>query len=187
MLTVRMVLGPKHREEPSTQTCYRSANSISIVRYAQNVDMLHPEASASFIQTMQGMQYQEKAKQGHFNMAALSTKGRIQVQATLSAVKEMAGWTIYGCLFCMIFVLIIPYPKRKLLTRRSLFKYPVICYSMDTQQERLLHLDHALLSGENICSSKDASQFPFLFQNPILYKWGGRGRYLSSGVVSYSP
>lgn len=25
---------------------------------------------------------------------------------------------------------------------------------MDTQQERLLHLDHALLSGENICSSE---------------------------------
>ena len=43
-------------------------------------------------------------------------KGRIQVQATLSALKEMAGWTIYGGLICMIFVLVVPYPKRKLLT-----------------------------------------------------------------------
>ena len=50
------------------------------------------------------------------NMAAISTKGRIQVQATLSALKEMAGWTIYGGLICMIFVLVVPYPKRKLLT-----------------------------------------------------------------------
>ena len=49
-------------------------------------------------------------------MAATSTKGRIQVQATLSAVKEMAGWTLYACLFCMIFVVVLPYPKRKLLT-----------------------------------------------------------------------
>ena len=46
----------------------------------------------------------------------LSIKGRIQVQATLSALKEMAGWTIYGGLICMIFVLVVPYPKRKLLT-----------------------------------------------------------------------
>lgn len=49
-------------------------------------------------------------------MAAISTKGRIQVQATLSAVKEMAGWTLYACLICMIFVLVVRYPKRKLLT-----------------------------------------------------------------------
>ena len=40
--------------------------------------------------TVQGMQYQGKSKQEAVNMAATSTKGRIQVQATLSAVKEMA-------------------------------------------------------------------------------------------------
>lgn len=75
-----------------------------------------PEASASFTQTVQGMQYQGKSKQEAINMAAISTKGRIQVQATLSAVKEMAGWTLYACLICMIFVLVVRYPKRKLLT-----------------------------------------------------------------------
>ena len=47
--------------------------------YAQNVDMMHPEASASFTQTVQGMQYQGKSKQEAVNMAAISTKGRIQV------------------------------------------------------------------------------------------------------------
>ena len=87
-----------------------------VTRYAQNVDMLHPEASASFTQTVQGMQYQGKSKQEAINMAAISTKGRIQVQATLSAIKEMAGWTLYACLICMIFVLVVRYPKRKLLT-----------------------------------------------------------------------
>ena len=115
MLTVRMVLGPSIGGAIYSNVLQERQQHY-IVRYAQNVDMLHPEASASFIQTMQGMQYQGKSKQEALNMAALSTKGRIQVQATLSAVKEMAGWTIYGCLFCMIFVLIIPYPKRKLLT-----------------------------------------------------------------------
>ena len=56
-----------------------------ITRYAQNVDMMHPEASASFTQTVQGMQYQGKSKQEAVHMAAMSAKGRIQVQATLSA------------------------------------------------------------------------------------------------------
>ena len=115
MLTVRMVLGPGIGGALYSNILQERQQHY-VTRYAQNVDMLHPEASASFIQTVQGMQYQGKSKQDAINMAAMSTKGRIQVQATLSAVKEMAGWTIYGCLICMIFVLIIPYPKRKLLT-----------------------------------------------------------------------
>ena len=38
-----------------------------VTRHAQNVDMLHPEASASFTQTLQGMQYQGKSKQEAIN------------------------------------------------------------------------------------------------------------------------
>ena len=35
---------------------------------------------------------------------------------------------------------------------------------MDTQQERLSHLDHALSNGENICSSEGMlCSFPFVF------------------------
>ena len=78
--------------------------------------LLNPDASTSFLGTVQGMKYQGKSETEARNMAAISTKGRIQVQATLSALKEMAGWTIYGGLICMIFVLVVPYPKRKLLT-----------------------------------------------------------------------
>lgn len=115
MLTVRMVLAPGIGTALYTNVMQERQQHY-VTRYAQNVDMLHPEASASFTQTVQGMQYQGKSKAEAVNMAAMSTKGRIQVQATLSAVKEMAGWTLYACLFCMIFALILPYPKRKLLT-----------------------------------------------------------------------
>lgn len=115
MLTVRMVLAPGIGGALYSNVLQERQQHY-VTRYAQNVDMLHPEASASFTQTVQGMQYQGKSKAEAINMAAMSTKGRIQVQATLSAVKEMAGWTWYACLICMIFVLIIPYPKRKLLT-----------------------------------------------------------------------
>ena len=62
------------------------------------------------------MQYQGKSRTEAINMATMSTKGRIQVQATLSAVKEMAGWTLYACLICTIFALVVPYTKRKLPT-----------------------------------------------------------------------
>ena len=96
--------------------CCRNGSNITITRYAQNVDLLNPDASTSFLGTVQGMKYQGKSETEARNMAAISTKGRIQVQATLSALKEMAGWTIYGGLICMIFVLVVPYPKRKLLT-----------------------------------------------------------------------
>lgn len=115
MLTVRMVLAPGIGGALYSNVLQERQQHY-VTRYAQNVDMLHPEASASFTQTVQGMEYQGKSKAEAINMAAMSTKGRIQVQATLSAVKEMAGWTWYACLICMIFVLIIPYPKRKLLT-----------------------------------------------------------------------
>ena len=121
MLTVRMVLGPGIGGALYSNILQERQQHY-VTRYAQNVDMLHPEASASFIQTVQGMQYQGKSKEDAINMAAMSTKGRIQVQATLSAVKEMAGWTIYGCLICMIFVLIIPYPEAE-ISNLALFFY----------------------------------------------------------------
>ena len=47
-------------------------------------------------------------------MAAMSLKGKVQVQATLTAVKEMAGWTFYGCIVCAGIVLAVAWPKRRL-------------------------------------------------------------------------
>ena len=115
MLTVRMVVGPSIGGAIYTNVLQERQQHY-ITRYAQNVDLLNPDASTSFLGTVQGMKYQGKSETEARNMAAISTKGRIQVQATLSAVKEMAGWTIYAGVICMIFVLVVPYPKRKLLT-----------------------------------------------------------------------
>lgn len=115
MLTVRMVLGPGIGGAIYSNVLQERQQHY-ITRYAQNVDLVNPEASASYTNTVQGMQYQGKSETEAHNMATMSVKGRIQVQATLSAVKEMAGWTIYAGVICMIFVLVVPYPKRKLLT-----------------------------------------------------------------------
>ena len=115
MLTVRMVLGPAIGTSLYSNGLQERQQHY-VTRYAHEIDMLNPDASASFMQTVQGMQYQGKSKTEAVNMAAMSAKGRVQVQATLSGVKDLAGWTFYACLACTIFVLVIPYPKRKLLT-----------------------------------------------------------------------
>ena len=47
-------------------------------------------------------------------MAALSTKGKVQVQATLLALKDLAGLTIYGCIIAAVVVVAVPWPKRRL-------------------------------------------------------------------------
>lgn len=65
-----------------------------VTRFAHDMDQLNTEVAASYNQTVQGMMYQGKSEKEAHNMAALSTKGRVQVQATLAAVKEMSGWTI---------------------------------------------------------------------------------------------
>lgn len=115
MLTVRMVLAPSIGAACYTNVLQERQQHY-VTRYAQNVDLLNPEAATSFLGTVQGMEYQGKDNTQAVNMAAMSTKGRIQVQATLSAVKEMAGWTLYACFFCTVLVLVLPYTKRKVLT-----------------------------------------------------------------------
>ena len=75
-------------------------------------------------QTVRGMQYQGKSVTEAQNMAAMSTKGKVQVQATLVSIKEMAGWTFYGCLLCAGLMLVLPWRKRNIgeLTREYLLK-----------------------------------------------------------------
>ena len=59
------------------------------------------------------MQYQGKSEQESEQMAAMSAKGSVQVQATLSAVKEMSGWTFYGCMACAVIFLAVSLEEKK--------------------------------------------------------------------------
>ena len=113
MLSVRMVLGPCVGTALYTNVLqHRQQNYIT--RFAHDVDRVEVRNAASYDQTVRGMRYQGKSETEAENMAAISTKGKVQVQATLSAVKEMSGWTFYGCMISMLFVLVYPYRKRKL-------------------------------------------------------------------------
>lgn len=113
MLTVRMVIGPGIGTALYTNVLQERQQHY-ITRFAQDTDRTNLQTAASYDQTVNGMRYQGRSETEAENMAAISTKGKIQVQATLSAVKEMSGWTFYGCMASMLFVLVYPYRKRKL-------------------------------------------------------------------------
>lgn len=113
MLSVRMILGPCIGTSLYTNVLQHRQQHY-ITRFAHDVDRVEAQNAASYDQTVRGMRYQGKSETEAENMAAISTKGKVQVQATLSAVKEMSGWTFYGCMISMIFVLVYPYRKRKL-------------------------------------------------------------------------
>ena len=113
MLTVRMVMGPGIGTALYTNVMQHRQQHY-VTRFAQDRDLLNPEVAASYSQTVKGMQYQGKSEQEAEQMAAMSAKGSVQVQATLSAVKEMSGWTFYGCMACAVFFLLFPWRKRKL-------------------------------------------------------------------------
>ena len=115
MLTVRMVLGPGIGTALYTNVL-QERQQYYITRYTHNVDLVNMDAATSYQQTQTGMQMQGKSLKEAETMATLSVKGRIQIQATLSAIKEMAGWTFYGCMASAIFILSIPYRKRKLVS-----------------------------------------------------------------------
>lgn len=118
MLSVRMVIGPGIGSALYSNVLqHRQQHYVTM--FAQDVDRTDTQTASSYDQTLQGMRWQGRSETEAENMAAMSAKGKVQVQATLSAVKEMSGWTFYGCIISMLFVLIYPYKKRKLSAWRD--------------------------------------------------------------------
>ena len=113
MLTVRMIVAPGIGSALYSNVL-QNRQQYYITRYAHGYDPMNPEVAAQYEQTVRGMKMQGKSDYEAHNMAAMSLKGKVQVQATLSAVKEMAGWTVYGCMICAGIVLAVPWPKRSL-------------------------------------------------------------------------
>lgn len=113
MLTVRMIVAPGIGSALYSNVLqYRQ--QYYITRYAHGYDRTETSTDATYRQTMRGMKMQGRSDAEAETMAAMSLKGNIQVQATLSAVKEMAGWTFYACMACAGIVIAVPWTKRRL-------------------------------------------------------------------------
>lgn len=125
MLTVRMIVGPGIGAAVyGTVLQYRQQHYIE--RFAQDMDRMAPSVADQYDKTVMGMKMmQGRSGAEAEQMAALQLKGKAQVQAMLVSVKEMAGWTFYGCIICTGLVLLFPWPKRKLEDWEYLPKNPV--------------------------------------------------------------
>ena len=138
MLTVRMVIAPCIGSALYTNVL-QHRQQYYVTRFAQDYDRTNIETAKTYDQTVRGMQYQGKSVTEAQNMAAMSTKGKVQVQATLVSIKEMAGWTFYGCLLCAGLMLVIPWRKRNIgeLTREYLLK------NVDVKRKCVFRSNHA--------------------------------------------
>ena len=113
MLTVRMIIGPGIGSALYSNVLQERQQHY-ITRFSQDFDRMESKTVADYQRTVQGMMYQGKSETEAQQMAAMSLKGKVQVQATLTAIKEMAGWTFYGCLICAGVVLLVPWRKKRL-------------------------------------------------------------------------
>ena len=113
MLTVRMIIAPGIGSAIYSNVLQERQQHY-VTRYAHDYDRTDSETTSQYQQTVRGMMMQGRSETEAEQMAAMSVKGKVQVQATLTAVKEMAGWTFYGCIICGGLVLMIPWSKRKL-------------------------------------------------------------------------
>ena len=113
MLTVRMIVAPGIGAA-LYQNVLQERQQHYVTRFAQEYDRTQTTASAQYQQTVRGMQMQGRSETEAAQMASMQLKGKVQVQATLTAVKEMAGWTCYACIICAGIVLLVPWTKKKL-------------------------------------------------------------------------
>ena len=111
MLTVRMIIAPGIGSALYSNVLqYRQ--QYYTTRYAHDRDRTTTDIANRYDQTSRGLQAQGRSGTEAEVMAAMSTKGEVQVQATISAIQEMAGWTVYGCLARSALVLLARWPKR---------------------------------------------------------------------------
>lgn len=112
MLAFRAVLGPTAGASVYSNAIYHRTQHY-IERFAVESDITS-EAATTFNRTRMGLMMQGKSSNEATQIASLSSKGNIQIQATLVALKEISGWTIWLGIGCVGFVLLFPYKERAL-------------------------------------------------------------------------
>ena len=124
MLSVRMVIAPGIGSALYSNVLqYRQ--QYYVTRFAHEFDRTEASTAATYDRTVRGMMAQGKNPAEAENMAAMSLKGKVQIQATITAVKDMAGWTVYGCIGAAAITLLVPWKKRKLKPEETATAVPV--------------------------------------------------------------
>lgn len=114
MLAFRSVIAPVTGTTVYTNLL-NERQQYYITRLSQNVDMLNPQISDTYSQTVAGSMMQGKSYEEAQTLATTSVKGRVQVQAVLASLKEITGLTIFAGFACIVIVLSIRYTKKDYL------------------------------------------------------------------------
>ena len=109
MLAFRGVLGPVAGASAYSNAIYHRTQHY-VERFASESDVTS-ETATTFSRTQMGLMLQGKSSDEATQMASLSAKGNVQIQATLVALKEISGWTIWMGIGCIGFVLLFPYRR----------------------------------------------------------------------------
>ncbi len=111
MLAFRTVLGPVTGASAYSNAIYHRTQYY-VERFAVESDVTS-EVASTFNRTRMGLMMQGKSSDEATQIASLSSKGNIQIQATLVTLKEISGWTIWLGIGCVFFVLLFPYNRPK--------------------------------------------------------------------------
>lgn len=84
-----------------------------ISRLAQDISMEQPLTATSFMQTKQMGLAQGKTTLEAEQLSITSLKGKVTVQATLVAMKDITGYTIWLLLGTAVLVMVLPYHKNE--------------------------------------------------------------------------
>ncbi|MBQ2950573.1 MAG: hypothetical protein IJE12_05940 [Prevotella sp.] len=109
MLAFRTVLGPVAGASAYSNAIYHRTQHY-VERFASESDVTS-ETASTFRRTQMGLMMQGRSNDEAIQMTSLSAKGNVQIQATLVALKEISGWTIWMGIGCVVFVLLFPYNR----------------------------------------------------------------------------
>lgn len=84
-----------------------------ITHFAQDVRLDNPQSSAPFVQAAYLGQWQGKDSFEASRWASTLIKGQVSLQATLVAMKDITGSTIWICMGSVLLVLCVPYYKQE--------------------------------------------------------------------------
>lgn len=111
MLAFRGVTGPVAGASAYSNAIYHRTQHY-VERFASESDVTS-ETASTFRRTQMGLMMQGKSSDEATQVASMSVKGNIQIQATLVALKEISGWTIWMGIGCVAFALVFPYGNRQ--------------------------------------------------------------------------
>lgn len=111
MLAFRAVLGPVVGAS-AYSNAINHRTQYYVERFASESDVTS-ETSTTLQRTHMGLMMQGRSNNEATQIASMSAKGNIQVQATLVALKEISGWTIWLGMGCIFFVLLFPYKEER--------------------------------------------------------------------------